>query len=65
MHKSPCDDPDTFAENYEVDPDRVAEALLAKIDAMADERSRFRRSLIYSVEMIEAPDLDFRAGRIE
>lgn len=43
---------------YVIDPDRVAEALLARIDKMADERARFRRSLIYSVEVIEAPELD-------
>lgn len=65
MSKSPCDEPNAFAENYEIDPDRVAQALLAKIDAMADERARFRRSLIYSVEMIEAPDLDFNAGSVD
>lgn len=65
MRKNPCDDPNTFTENYEVDPERVAEALLAKIDAMADERARFRRSLIYSVEMIEAPDFDASSGRVE
>jgi hypothetical protein len=44
--------------DYVVDPDRVAEALLARIEKLADERARFRRSLIYSVEMIEAPDGD-------
>lgn len=65
MRKPPCDDPESFVKNYEVDPERVAEALLAKIDAMADERARFRRSLIYSVEMIEAPESDFSAGRID
>lgn len=43
---------------YVVNAHRVAEALLAKIDEMADERARFRRSLIYSVEMIETPDFD-------
>ena len=53
MPKSPFD-PDA----YVVNPDHVAEALLARIDQMADERARFRRSLIYSVEMIEAPDFD-------
>jgi hypothetical protein len=52
-----------FIDQYEVDPDRVAQALLERIDAMADERARFRRSLIYSVEMIEAADFD--AGSIE
>lgn len=43
---------------YVVNADRVAEALLAKIDEMADERARSRRSLIHSVEMIETPDFD-------
>ncbi|MBI2691595.1 MAG: hypothetical protein HYX29_06610 [Solirubrobacterales bacterium] len=43
---------------YVVNEQRVAEALLAKIDKLADERARFRRSLIYSVEMIETPDFD-------
>ncbi len=43
---------------YVVNEQRVAEALLAKIDKLADERARFRRSLIYSVEMIETPDID-------
>ena len=65
MRKSPCDGPNEFVANYEVDPDRVAEALLAKIDAMADERARFRRSLIYSVEMIEAPNFDVSAGSVD
>ena len=73
MRTSDCDVPEvapsvsgveTFAQNYEVEPERVAEALLVKIDAMADERARFRRSLIYAVEMIETPDLDFIAARI-
>ncbi|MGH2960075.1 MAG: hypothetical protein ACRDKE_10755 [Solirubrobacterales bacterium] len=50
---------------YVVNPDRVAEALLEKIDAMADERARFRRSLIYSVEMIEAPDFDPGAADVK
>lgn len=54
-----------FEDEYVVDPVSVAEALLKRIDAMADERARFRRSLIYSVEMIEAPDFEIRAGRVE
>jgi hypothetical protein len=60
MPQSPID-----PESYEVNAARVAEALLARIDQMADERARFRRSLIYSVEMIEAPDGDVTAARIE
>jgi hypothetical protein len=66
MPQQPRDEPhrDIHAEElnvmteYVIDPDRVAEALLARIDKMADERARFRRSLIYSVEVIEAPELD-------
>jgi hypothetical protein len=58
--KFPCDKADRaeFIANYTVDPMPVAEALLAHIDAMADERARFRRSLLFSVEMIETPALD-------
>lgn len=47
-----------FVENYECDAMAVAEALLNRIDAMADARAKFRRSLMYSVEVIEAPDFD-------
>lgn len=44
--------------NYSFDPIDVAEALLAHIELLADQRARFRRSLMWSVEMIETPDLD-------
>jgi hypothetical protein len=54
-----------FGDDYVIDPERVAEALLSRIEAMADERARFRRALICSVEMIEAPDFDIRAARID
>lgn len=50
---------------YVVNAPQVAEALLAKIDEMADERARFRRSLIYSVEMIETPDFDPGSTSVE
>jgi hypothetical protein len=60
MPQSPFD-----ADDYVVKPDRVAEALLARIDEMADERARFRRSLIYSVEMIETPDFDPGAADVK
>ena len=53
MPQSPID-----VDAYRVNPVRVAEALLARIDELADERARFRRSLIYSVEMIETPDFN-------
>lgn len=54
-----------FTDQYVVDPLRVAEALLARIEAMADERARFRRSLIHSVEVIEAPGFEISARRID
>jgi hypothetical protein len=60
MPQSPFD-----ADNYVVQSDLVAEALLARIDKLADERARFRRSLIYSVEMIEAPDFDAGSPDVE
>jgi hypothetical protein len=60
MPQSPID-----VDAYEVNPDRVAEALLARIDRMADERAHFRRSLIYSVEMIETPDFDPGAAEVQ
>jgi hypothetical protein len=47
-----------FMANYAFDPIDVAEALLAHIELLADQRARFRRSLMWSVEMIETPDLD-------
>jgi hypothetical protein len=73
VHHNPCDDSrrassasgSRFTADYVVDSDLVAEALLAKIEELADERARYRRSLIYSVEMIEAPDVDVTAARIE
>lgn len=55
---------DQFLASYSIDPVAVAGALVDRVIAMADERARFRRSLMYSVEMIEAPELDFSAGRI-
>jgi hypothetical protein len=51
MPTSPFD-----ANDYVVYPDRTAEALLARVNQLADEHARFRRSLITSVEMIEPPD---------
>ncbi len=53
-----------FVSNYRVDPSAVADAFVDRLLEMADERARFRRSLMYSVEVIETPDLDFVAERI-
>lgn len=53
-----------FADNYKIDPLRVADALVRRVRAMADERARMHRALVYSVEMIEAPDFEIDAGRI-
>jgi hypothetical protein len=50
---------DEFLADYTVDSELVAEAMLAHIEALADARARFRRSLLYSVEMIETPELEF------
>jgi hypothetical protein len=50
-----------FVENYRVDEMRVAEAFLARIEKLADERAQLRRSLMYSVEMVEAGDFNSAA----
>ncbi|MBJ7458952.1 MAG: hypothetical protein JHD02_07190 [Thermoleophilaceae bacterium] len=52
-------------DDYKVDPDRVAAALLARIDKLAGERAHFRRSMIYSVEMIETPEFDASASCVK
>lgn len=54
-----------FVANYSFDAMDVARALLERIEKMADQRERFRRSLIFSVEMIEAPDFDLGSTIIE
>jgi hypothetical protein len=41
--------------NYKVEPELVAEALLRRIDQLAEDRAQYRRALIHSVEVIEAP----------
>ncbi|MFT4048570.1 MAG: hypothetical protein QM648_01885 [Solirubrobacterales bacterium] len=56
---TPCD-----SQNYVVDSELVAEAFIARLQTMADERARSLRALMFSVEMIEAPDFDVRAARI-
>lgn len=43
---------------YAFDPLTVAESLIARVGALADERDDLRRSLIRSVEMVETPGLD-------
>lgn len=46
-----------IVDNYVIDAHRIAEAFLARINRMADERARLRRSLISSVEVVEAADI--------
>lgn len=53
-----------FVASYTVDPVAVAEALIDRVNVLANERARFRRSLMYSVEMIEAPGFDVTAARV-
>lgn len=44
--------------NYEIDPDAVAEALISRVNQLADERAQYRRALIRSVEMLVTGDVD-------
>lgn len=44
-------------DDYLVDSQRVAEAMLTRIRSMADERARLLQAVAFSVEMLEAPDL--------
>lgn len=44
--------------NYVVDPDAVAEAIISRVNRMADEHARHRRSLIRSVEVFVPGDYD-------
>lgn len=46
-----------IVDNYVIEPRRVADALVSRVSRMADERARLRRSLISSVEVVEAPEL--------
>lgn len=50
--------------DYNVDPLLVADALLRRLDRLADERDEYRRALIRSVEVIEPGDFDDAAGLI-
>lgn len=45
-----------IVDNYVIDAPRIADAFLARVNRMADERARLRRSLISSVEVVEAPE---------
>lgn len=44
--------------SYEVNPTLVAEAMLRRIDQLAEQRAEYRRALIHSVEVVESPDAD-------
>ena len=44
--------------NYVVDPEAVAEAIIRRVNAIADERANARRALIHSVEMLVPGELD-------
>ncbi len=46
-----------IVDNYVIDAPRIADAFLSRLNRMADERARLRRSLISSVEVVEAPQL--------
>lgn len=50
--------------DYSVDPLLVADALIKRLDRLADERAEYRRALIHSVEVIKASDLDDATGLI-
>lgn len=42
--------------NYVVDPEAVADAIIRRINKLADERARHRRSLMASVEVLVPGD---------
>lgn len=44
--------------NYEVDAAVVAEAIIHRVNQLADERANYRRALIRSVEMLVSGDVD-------
>jgi hypothetical protein len=62
MHDNQGDSVDMNAKrydmSYEVDPHAVAEALIRRVNALADERAQARRALIRSVEVLVPSDLD-------
>ena len=50
--------------DYTVDPLLVADALIKRLDRLADERAEYRRALIHSVEVIKPGDFDDAAGLV-
>jgi hypothetical protein len=50
--------PRRFDINYEVDAHAVAEALIRRVNALANERAQARRALIRSVEVLVPSDCD-------
>lgn len=44
--------------DYRVDPMLVADALLRRLDVLANQRAEYRRAMIHSVEVLETPDVD-------
>lgn len=62
MHNTQGDSVDMNARhidmNYEVDAQAVAEALIRRVNALADERAQARCALIRSVEVLVPSDLD-------
>lgn len=50
--------PRHFDTDYVVDADAVAEALIRRVNSLADERAKARRALIRSIEVLIAGDGD-------
>ncbi|MFY9264788.1 MAG: hypothetical protein WAO61_05115 [Solirubrobacterales bacterium] len=44
--------------NYEVDSEAVAEAIIRRVNHLAEERAKYRRALMRSVEMVVSGDND-------
>lgn len=44
--------------DYRVDPLLVADALLRRLDVLANQRAEYRRAMIHSVEVVETPNVD-------
>lgn len=42
----------TFGIDYAIDPSLVADALIKRLERLADERAEYRRALIHNVETI-------------
>lgn len=47
-----------FDMNYKVDAQAVAEALIRRVNSLADERAQARSAMIRSVEVLVPSDLD-------